>query len=480
MNNRSDNELLDLCASNDLSFDALQETINTLGPRVSSQNPSCFHRACWNENVTLEIVQLLHSTLPGALQSRNDVGCLPIHPLCHHVHLDETSLIDILRFMLKIDPTLPREVDGEGYLPIDLAVQALSTAFCKELIDAYPESLRVGDGVLPIHEACRWAVDTDTIQYMLELDPEIINAEEINDGYLPIHYAAETGMTKLIELLLKFDPDAASKKANDEIGRRLFANGGSRRLPLHLACGALYPNLSSIQALYDAYPEAILARDRDGDTPFDHAERNQPVQALNDAYPEVYLLWDRFGRTPLDLAGIHPAIDFLQTQLEYAEQSRNTAFMTTVDENGWLPLHHALEDNASLGSIKLLMRSNPAAVQVADQKGVYPLHIACKFSSVKVVKYLVDLDGDSLNNVDANKDSPLHYACHRGNCDVVKYLLEANVPSVSERNNDNRLAIHLLLECGEEILDMDSLEYVETIQQLLLANPEVVRDFMSY
>ena len=51
---------------------------------------------------------------------------------------------------------------------------------------------------------------------------------------------------------------------------------------------------------------------------------------------------------------------------------------------------------------------------------------------------------------------------------------------VSERNNNNKLAIHLLLECGEEILDRDSLEYVETVRQLLLANPEVVRDFMSY
>ena len=64
---------------------------------------------------------------------------------------------------------------------------------------------------------------------------------------------------------------------------------------------------------------------------------------------------------------------------------------------------------------------------------------------------------------------------YRGNLGIVNYLLQANVPSVSERNNDNKLAIHLLLECGEEILDRDNLEYVETIWQLLLANPEVVR-----
>ena len=268
---------------------------------------------------------------------------------------------------------------------------------------------------------------------MLELDPELSNAAN-SDGYLPIHCAAESGRTTSIEILLKYDPAAASKETDD----------GSRQLPLHLACAVYNPNLSSIQLLYDAYPDAILARNRGGRTPLDLGEGNQPVIE-----------------------------EFLQTPLVYARQAQDMAAMTTVDDNGWLPLHRALRENASLGSIKLLMRANPAAVQVSDQNGAYPVHIACEFSSVKVVKYLVELAGDTLNNVDANKDSPLHYACRGGNCDIVKYLLERNLPSVSERNNDDKLAIQLLFECEEEILDRDSLEYVETVWQLLLANPEV-------
>ena len=49
---------------------------------------------------------------------------------------------------------------------------------------------------------------------MLEVDPEIINAEG-SGGFLPIHLAAQFGRTKSIELLLKFDPDAASKEVNN-------------------------------------------------------------------------------------------------------------------------------------------------------------------------------------------------------------------------------------------------------------------------
>ena len=141
-------ELLELCESADLSLATLQEKINTLGPHVSSSQQSqiCFHRACYNEKVTLEIVQILYNTFPGALQLRDNDGRLPIHYLCLNKNLDDTVSIDILRFMLKIDPTLPREVDGfdGSRLPVHLAVKYKSTTFCKILIDAYPESPRIG------------------------------------------------------------------------------------------------------------------------------------------------------------------------------------------------------------------------------------------------------------------------------------------------------------------------------------------------
>jgi len=438
------NELLELCGSDDLSFDALQERINVLGPHVSSQNPSCFHEACMNKKVTLEIVQLLYNTFPGAFRLRDD-GSLPIHYLCYNEDLDGTASLDILQFMLNIDPSLPRELVGNGYLPIHYAVKYKSAAFCKILIGAYPESLRIElNGCLSVHVACSGNKDdtADTIQYMFEVDSELINAAD-NDGYLPIHYAATLNRRTIsIKMLLNYDPNAASKKTND----------GSQQLPLHLACGVYNPNLSSIQVLYDAYPDAIFARDRGGRTPLNNVRSN----------------------------GNQPAIDFLETQFVYARRAQDMTAMTTLDDNGWLPLHRALKDDASLGSIKLLVEGNPAAVQVSDQNGAYPLHIACEFSLAKVVKYMVELAGDTLIKVDANKDSPLHYACRGGNLSIVKYLLEANAPSVSDRNNNNKLVIHLLFECGEETLDRESMEYVETVWQMLLANPEVVRDFLPY
>ena len=114
---------------------------------VSSQSQLCLH--CFSKKVTLKIVQLLHNTLPGSLWLRNDDGGFPIHNLCHNEDLDDTNSLDILQFMLEIDPNLSREVNGNGCLPVRYAIHYKSTAFCKELIGKRDDTV-------------------DTIHYMLE------------------------------------------------------------------------------------------------------------------------------------------------------------------------------------------------------------------------------------------------------------------------------------------------------------------------
>ena len=65
-------------------------------------------------------------------------------------------------------------------------MQLLENQQPSAIYDACPESLRIEsvDSWLPIHEACTYGKrdDTaDTIQYMLELDPELINIEDSGD-----------------------------------------------------------------------------------------------------------------------------------------------------------------------------------------------------------------------------------------------------------------------------------------------------------
>ena len=122
--------------------------------------------------------------------------------------------------------------------------------------------------------------------------------------------------------------------------------------------------------------------------------------------------------------------------------------MTTPDDRGRLPLHTALQDNVRLGSIKLLVKGNPAALHFPDNNLALPLHIACQHHhSVRVVQYMLSLDEAALDAVDKAGNTVLHYACRGAKYDTIALLLEKyDAASVSKRNNNGKFPIELLWE----------------------------------
>ena len=165
--------------------------------------------------------------------------------------------------------------------------------------------------------------------------------------------------------------------------------------------------------------------------------------------------------------------------------------MTTADDNGRFPIHTALQNRARLGAIKLLFEGNPAAVQAKDSKGIYPIHIACQFCSLGVVKFLLEQLDDGCMEVCDNKDSLLHHACRSGNCAVVKFLLGSHAAAAaSDKNGKGKVPLQLLCEyeydeeetqeekCkGGNDAERGEIEYAETIWMMLLATPDVVSSF---
>ena len=401
------------------------------------------HVACWKERMNLEVFKILYNSWPEAIRMSDSGGDLPLHFFCDNFNSNPADELAILKFMLDIDQTLLSVRNEEGELPIHRAVVNKSMTFCKVLIDAYPQCLRVrtNNGELPIHKACRFG-KVDTILYMLKLYPESINDVRNGYGNLPIHIAARHAGHDVIESLLKHDPAGASKKTT----------GNKEQLPLHIA-SSLYGSQEEVQILFDAYPQAIHIRDGRGRTPLDLAiarDRNE-----------------EFGRS---------IVNFIQAQLVHAQKAKDTTTIMTPDENGWLPLHHALKDKAPLGSIKLLLKGNPSALMTANLNIAFPLHIACEFSPIKVVKYLIELDvnGRILEHCDTNKDSVLHYACRGSNFGVIEYLLGNHASLVSDLNADNKLPLHMLLEGCEDKRVKPSREFTEACFLLLRAHPETV------
>jgi ankyrin repeat protein len=410
------------------------------------------HNVCGNKNVTLEIVHLLIDAFPSSLHQEDNFGRLPLHRLCCNENLDDAAALEIFKFLVEKCPESVRHANIYSDLPIHFACRwGKSPAFCSILIEAYPGSERMADdfGVLPFHLACCYGT-VATAEYLYKLYPDAINmADEV--GRYPINYAI-VGIGKrndpstaieMVRFLLDCDPDVALQEV---LGRFplvwicIVASSTSNTTP------TLNAFLEVTQLLYDAHPEAI--------------ESNEVSSNLR-----------RFPQ-PQEIQ------TFINTQLAYARQSRDHRLMTTPDESGQLPLHRALRDNVTLGSIKLLVRGNPSAVETTDNSGALPLLIACQHhDSANVVQYLIGLVKITFNAVDREGNSLLHYACRGAKHNTIGLLLEKyDAVSVSKRNAQNKLPIDLLWE-SDRVRDREGMEYTESVYRLIRAFPETLMDW---
>jgi ankyrin repeat protein len=361
---------------------------------------------------------------------------MPLLELCFSENVDEKIAMDILKLLIEKCPEAVRHADNNGFLPIHAACGRQSPEFCRVLIEAYPGSERIADaiGTLPLHYACSSGT-VAVVEYLYKLYPDAIN-HETEDGRCAIHAAIFTdhlaAAVDVVECLLDCDPNVKLQKFQGRFSLLLFA------------CVRKY-NDSSIEAgiqiikvIYDAHPEAI--------------DDNEIMSNIHRCHPRVQT--------------------FIHSELVYSRQARNPRLMMTPDEKGQLPLHIALRNNVRLGSIKLLVKGNPSAIR---NIGTIPLHVACQHhESASVVQYLIELDTTTLETVDRDGNTALHLGCRGAKYDTIALLLEKyDAVSVSKRNAHKKLPIDLLFE-SNEVLDRESVEYMESIFRLLRAYPETL------
>ena len=395
------------------------------------------HSACDFPNVTFEIIQLLISASPASVRTVTDDGSMPLHQLCMNSKLDDATGLKILKLLIEKYPEAVRHANNRGRLPIHIAAFfTKSLEFCRVLIEAYPGSERITDGndALLLHHACsRGSLATVEYVYRL-LEDAIVHVDDT--GLYPIHYAIynPTAGVEIVQFLLDCDPNLIQYK----------------RKPLfHWACTAGY-NYN------DSHIEAGI----------------QIIKILFDAHPFAI----EHNRIAADIQQCHQQVQaFVNGELVNARQANDHHLMITTDENGQLPLHRALQNNVRLGSIKLLVKGNPPALQSGDIGGALPLHVACEHhDSTNVVGYLIELDTTSLSALDKDGNTALHYACRGAKYETIALLLEKfGAASVSKRNAHGKLPIDMLWE-SKEVDDRESVEYTEIVFQLLKAYPEMV------
>eukprot|EP00985_Skeletonema_marinoi_P032415 scaffold39129_cov155-Skeletonema_marinoi.AAC.4 len=512
--------LVDICQNEHVTCEIVQcviEHVPGAASVVTTRRAAPLHYLCMNKSATHDIVRCVIEGNPDALLKRDVRGLTPLVWLCCNRQLDETVAMEILTLFVKMcmAPASAHRTN-EGSLPIHLACKHRSSDFCCMLIQAYPDSIRhesEGEQVLYyvlFSSEGKDSVALAVMKMLLEKDPDMIRGVRGN-GMSLLHYAASNHLPRAVEICrllaqafsgleLELDESGlqplhiACHRGNLPVVKCILAmrpdafhgESSDGRCPIHFAISALTVLTGNPQAAVEvvkfllSVDLSVASQEVDGSYPLIRAcfETNasnlssglEVINLLYNAYPEAIVSDEAFFRYAIDTGRFVDALrNFLFEQLRYAAQASNLQLVRTQDENGMLPLHHALEEVAPLGTIKLLVQADPATLELPDSDGSLPIHIACEHHDCPdVIKYLLDLNIDSLLVADNWGNTPLHCACLAARYDVIQMILTRypNAP-VATRNVNGDLPIQLLLDND----DQESAGYVSCIFLLLRASP---------
>eukprot|EP00984_Skeletonema_dohrnii_P009404 scaffold3604_cov83-Skeletonema_dohrnii-CCMP3373.AAC.7 len=514
--------LFDVCHNEQVTHEVVQcviEHVPGAASAVTTGGLRPLHVVCSNKNVTRDIFRCVYEGNSDAMLAQDERGELPLDYLYCNRRVDDTVVVEIMTWFLEEGPNL-RSI---AIMMIRCGYKFRSPEFCCMLIQALlllesnwheVEGESILFDVLHLPDVFNDSVVLAVLKILLEKYPDMLRDFRWN-GCSVLHDAALTHLPRAVEvcrLIIQAFP---------ELVLELHGSTDDLQLqPLHLACAS--GNLPVVKCILDMCPDAIRGESSDGDFPIHYAvcaltrtpeaavevvkfllsvdpsvasqegiafpliyayaclETNasnltsglEVIKLLYNAYPEAIVNAEASFRRGIDINETPVFVRrFFVNQLRYVTQASNLQLVRSQDENGMLPLHRALLEDAPLGTIKLFVQADPSTLQIPDSDGSLPLHIAAsKYECPDVIKYLVDLNIGSLLVTDNWGDTPLHNACLEERYAVIEMFLTRypNAP-VTRRNLDGDLPIQLLLDCD----DQESADYASCIFLLLKASPEM-------
>ncbi|KAL4239818.1 hypothetical protein ACF0H5_000620 [Mactra antiquata] len=151
--------------------------------------------------------------------------------------------------------------------------------------------------------------------------------------------------------------------------------------------------------------------------------------------------------------------DDLVSELKHQLQL-NPDRINLTDNAGNTPIHIAAKYNRLRSLVILLdFKADP---NIAGPYEMYPLHLAAKYNSIDVAKYLLKHGADIMCR-DCKKKTPLHHAARKGHLAMVEMLLNTEGCIIDCRDEDQLTPLHeacqlkqsivarYLIQCGSDI-----------------------------
>ncbi|KAL2399710.1 Ankyrin-1 [Exophiala dermatitidis] len=303
------------------------------------------------------------------------------------------------------------------------------------------------EGLCPLDYAATGGY-TELAKYLLENGGSLSNKGRT--AWTPLHRAARGGHTETVAFFL-------------DRGADILAVDFKGNIPLHLAVRS--GQIATVQRLLEHDPglkyEQLFARDTKGSTP--------RVVAFYTAHYDIHKYlraaeWDALGQAPSVENALTRAIELGDMEAVRSHLDEHADALNMADEDGQPPLHVALQEGRR--EIVEFLLERGGSIETVGYHGWRPLHICASLGNVELVDLCL-AHGANIESRTDTRQTPLHKAASSRSVAVMRRLLEAGAdPSatndrgmtalhVAAHHNDIDIARLLVVEYNADVLARD-------------------------
>ena len=414
-----------------LVYSCWSDSINSVKYLINNHNSdpnitdkegmTCLHHSCHNGHI--DITQYLIEVQHCDINKTDNEGRTLVH------HAAWSGNFDLVQYLITEQGLSPTAVTRNGLTALHYASLSLNLSLVKELITTYQLDPHQADsnGKLPIHCA---AESGDIL--LLELyvkDYKCSLSLTNNKGWNILHFPSSEGQTHFIKHLVE----------NHQLD--LCAVTDQRMAPIHLACSKGRLNL--VQYIIEHVPSSL----------------ELPVRG--------------HGRTPFLTAVYFNQLEVIKYLIS------KKCNLSTTDGKGSGAVHISVA-RSHLNVLKYLIDNNYCNPNATNHQDRTPLHVAVAANKYEILEYLLSksipsmsvvwlreikcsLDSplDIYNNPhnvvlinvqDEDGNTPLHVACRRGKQNMVLLLLKASLSNnnLLITNKKGQTPLHLAAASGHK------------------------------
>ena len=294
--------------------------------------------------------------------------------------------------------------------------------------------------------------ETSTINKMLIAFPD---KEKRTDGrmWLPLHFAVSVPGIELkdIRVIVADQPTTISTLTSIDLK---YGQEEISVAPCHLAVMTKKPNMALIKLLTMLDPNFASNQATNGSTPLHFAAQYSNsvslVQRLIKLNPQALEIYNDQDETPLCCVAKNSSFDAPKLLKALIDEAPHTVSQA---RNEKLPLHRflSIQDNIvdttiTIEHILILLQAFPDAVNIPDDDGWLPIHVAAENCSVDILKIITEANPEHLSATIPNTGSVAHCAVLSGRIKNTLYIHSIMPELFHTLNEDRQNPLHLATE----------------------------------